>query len=61
MQPPIHAKFHILDKIQIDDLLAIGPEETIRVETPFERGERSPQQGLRLAPRQSNVITLGAQ
>jgi hypothetical protein len=50
MQAPIHAELHILDKIQIDNLLAIGPKETIRIEPPFKRCERAPQQGMCLAP-----------
>jgi hypothetical protein len=37
MQAPIHAELHILDKIQIDNLLAIGPKEMIRVEPSLKR------------------------
>ena len=50
MQAPIYGELHMLDKIQIDDLLAIGPKESIGVEPPLERCERTSQQGLCTAP-----------
>ncbi len=49
-QAPIHAELHTFDKIQIDNLLAIGPKETIRVEPPLKSRERAPQQGPCLSP-----------
>jgi hypothetical protein len=36
VQAPIHAKFHIFDEIQIDNLATIGAEEAILIETLFE-------------------------
>ena len=59
MQPPSDTKFHVRDEVQIQDLLAIGAKEALRIQALFETGQRASEKRLPAPPCEPDIVALG--